>query len=53
MGENDMYQVPSKLILSTDYDLFLIHILTDKDPEVYAKLNFLHYFEQFAFGDLS
>ena len=53
MGENDMYQVPSKLFFGTDHDLWLIHNLRDDAPEAYEKFNMLHYFEQFAFGDLS
>ena len=52
-GEHDMYQVPSKLFFATDRDTWLINKLIEDDPETYKKFSLEHYFEQFAFGDLS
>ena len=52
-GEHDMYQVPSKLFFATDRDTWLINKLITDDPDTYAKFSLKHYFEQFAFGDLS
>jgi len=52
-GEHEMYQVPSKLFFATDRDTWLIKKLLKEDPDTYNKFSLEHYFEQFAFGDLS
>ena len=48
-----MYQVPSKLFFATDNDMWLINRLKEEEPTIYNKFSLEHYFEQFAFGDLS
>ena len=52
-GQHDMYQVPSKMFFGTDRDMWLINKLKIEAPETFNFFNLEHYFEQFAFGDLS
>ena len=52
-GSHDMYQVPSKLFFATDRDTWLITKLQKDAPDTYNKFSLDHYFQQFAFGDLT
>lgn len=48
-----MYQVPSKVFFGTDRDMWLINKMKTEAPETFNRFSLEHYFEQFAFGDLS